>query len=88
VGAVAGELAAGGSVEGEACHQSTWSRELKDIIGNLRDHGVGCRSYQALVFEWVLSNRCLSETTWFDGRFTRGRVSDRSKCESDGSLCL
>jgi hypothetical protein len=25
----------------------------------------------------ILSNRCLSETNWFDGRFTRGRVSNR-----------
>ena len=39
MGAVTGELATGGAVVGEAGHQGTCCGKLKDIVGNLGNHG-------------------------------------------------
>lgn len=41
MGAVAGELTAGGTGVGEAGHQGTGCAELEYVVGDFGDHGVG-----------------------------------------------
>lgn len=66
MGAVAGELAAGGSVVGEACHQGACGAELEYVVGDFGDHGGGGGgSYQASGFDGTEKWKS-RETNWFD----------------------